>query len=109
MRIEIIGDDSISSQARTYAEYRVFAAVSQVLDTGDVRHASLGLHRTKSGRDCDGVLCKLTVELHDGDVIRLRTFGDHPYAAINRAVERFRPSSWRARPDDSRREAVAAD
>jgi hypothetical protein len=55
------------------------------------------------------VLCKLTVELHDGDVIRLRTFGDHPYAAINRAVERFRQSSWRARPDDSRREAVAAD
>ena len=39
MRIEIVGDDSISGQARAYAEYRLFAALSQALDTRQVRNA----------------------------------------------------------------------
>lgn len=92
MRIKVVGDDSISRQARTYAEYRLFAALSQVLDTGQVKNASLVLRRAKS-RHGDGVVCTVAVELNDGETTRLRTFGAHPYAAINRAAERFRRNS----------------
>ena len=93
MRIEIVGDCSISRQARTYAEYRLFAALSQSVDTSQVGRASLALRRATSGRHCGGVVCTVTVELKCGEITRLRTFGDHPYAAINRAVDRFRLSS----------------
>ena len=109
MRIDIIGDDSISRQARTYAEYRLFAALSQVVNTSQVRRASLVLRRAKSSRHCGGVVCTVSVELNDGDVARLRASGDHPYAAINRAVERLRLHSWRARHDSSPREMAATE
>jgi len=108
MRINVIGDDSISRQARAYAEYRLFAALSQAMDTGRVQNASLVLVRAKSRRYC-GVVCTVTVELNGGGVTRLRTFGEHPYAAINRAVERFR-INWRPEPHDpSHREMVASE
>ena len=32
MRIEVVGGDTISQQARTYAEYRVFAALTQFVN-----------------------------------------------------------------------------
>ena len=109
MRMNVIGDDSISRQARAYAEYRLFAALSQLLDTGQVDHASLVLSRAKSTRRSGGVVCTVTVELNGGGVTRLRTFGEHPYAAINRAVERFR-LNWRpGRHDPSHREMVATE
>ena len=94
MRITIVGDEWISRQARTYAEYQLFAVVSQVLDTSLVRNASLLLRRAKSRRCGDGVVCTVSVELNSGDVMRLSTFGEHPYAAINRAVGRLRLKSW---------------
>jgi len=97
MRIKIIGDQSISRQACTYAEYRLFASLSQVLDTDRVRNASLELHRAKSERHGERVVCTVTVELNGGEVTRLRTIGEHPYAAINRAVERFGRNSRRRR------------
>ena len=109
MRIEITGDDSISRQARTYAEYRLFGALSQAVDTRRVRSASLVLRRTKSKRQCDGVLCTVTIELNDGEVSRLRAAGDHPYAAINRAVERLRLNSSPVRHDASRTDMVATE
>ena len=86
MRIEVVGDDSISHQARTYAEYRLFAALSQHADTRHVRLASLMLRRAKSTRQCDGIVCAITVHLHSGQAARVRAYGTHPYAAINRAV-----------------------
>ena len=101
MRIEVIGDDSINRQARIYAEYRLFAALSQVVDTRRVRRASLVLRRAKSNRHRDGVLCTITIELKGGELSRLRASGDHPYAAINRAVERLPLRSWHARQDSS--------
>lgn len=39
MRIHVLAEDGISSQARTYAEYRLFAALSQLVDTEQVRDA----------------------------------------------------------------------
>lgn len=109
MRIDIVGDDSISRQARAYAEYRLFAALSQVFDTSRVRRASLVLRRAKSRRHGDGVVCTVIVELKGGEVTRFRTFGDHPYAAINRAVERLRLNAWRVRDDSSHGEMVATE
>jgi ribosome-associated translation inhibitor RaiA len=109
MRIEVIGDDSISLQARTYAEYRLFAALSHVVDTARVRSASCVLRRARSRRHCDGVVCTVTVELNGGEVVRLRAFGDHPYAAINRAVERFRLTARPVPSDPSQREMLATE
>ena len=90
MHIDVIGDESISRQARTYAEYRLFAALSALADSSRVRRAALVLRPAKSRRHFDMVLCTVTVELKDGEVARLRACGDHPYAAINRAVDRLR-------------------
>jgi hypothetical protein len=90
MRIEIVGDSSISRQAHTYAEYRLFAALSQVVDTSRVNSASMVLRRAMSKRQCDGVLCTVRVALTNGEGARVRAYGDHPYAAINRAVARIR-------------------
>lgn len=109
MRIEIVGDDSMSPQARTYAEYRLFAALSQIVDTSQVRSASLVLRRARSRRYCDGAVCTVVVELNDGEVARLRALGAHPYAAINRAVERLRLSALRSRNKSAHREMVASE
>jgi hypothetical protein len=46
MRIEVFGEDTISAQARTYAEYRLFAALSRVVDINRVQRARLTLKRT---------------------------------------------------------------
>jgi ribosome-associated translation inhibitor RaiA len=107
MHIEVLGDDSISQQARTYAEYRVFAALSRLVDTDRVRCARLILRRTTSTRACDGVLCTVTVDIKDGESLRVRTSGDHPYAAINRAVERLAEGGWRSSAGDHSRVAHA--
>lgn len=88
MRIEILGEETISAQARTYAEYRLFAALSQVVDTDRVRHARLTLKRTKHKRAGESVSCTVAVDIEDGDSLQIETSGEHPYAAINRAVER---------------------
>ena len=109
MRIEIFADDSIGPQARTYAEYRLFAALSRAIDTSRVECASLRLRGAKSTRHCAGVVCTVTVALNGGEVARLRAFGNHPYAAINRAVERFRLHARPRRQRSSNREMVAAD
>jgi ribosome-associated translation inhibitor RaiA len=91
----VTGEDSISRQARIYAEYRLFAALSQAVDTERVRHARLILRHTKHGPACDRVSCTVFVVFEGGGTLRMRTLGDHPYAAINRAVERLRQRSWR--------------
>jgi ribosome-associated translation inhibitor RaiA len=109
MRINIVGDDSISRQARVYAEYRLFAALSQVLDTTRVRKASLVLRRARSSRHCDAVSCIVRVELNDGEITRLRTVGEHPYAAINRAVERIRLNARPGWREPAHREMAAIE
>jgi ribosome-associated translation inhibitor RaiA len=94
MRIEVLGEETISAQARTYAEYRLFAVLAQVVDTNRVRHARLTLKRAKHHR-CESVSCTVTVVIEDGDSLRIQTSGEHPYAAINRAVERLSAGSRR--------------
>jgi ribosome-associated translation inhibitor RaiA len=108
MRIEVFGEDTISAQARTYAEYRLFAALSQAMDTNRVRHARLTLQRTPHNRASESVLCTVTVDIKDGESLRIQTSGEHPYAAINCAVERLSEHIWRPSAADDSRVAHAA-
>ena len=107
MRIEVFGEDTISAQARTYAEYRLFAALSQVVDTNRVRHARLTLQRMKHNQARESVSCTVTVDIEDGESLRIQTSEEHPYAAINRAVEQLSERSWRPSTADESRGAHA--
>jgi ribosome-associated translation inhibitor RaiA len=93
MRIHVLGEDTIGPQARTYAEYRVFAALTQLAYGERVRHARVVLRRATRNRGCDGVTCTVTVAFAESEPMRIRVTGDHEYAAINRAVERLRAAS----------------
>jgi ribosome-associated translation inhibitor RaiA len=86
IRIEVVGeDDSSNAQARTYAEYRVFAALAR--HTQHVRGAKVVLRRARDGT-CENVVCAVTIALEPSGYVRTRACGGHAYAAINRAVER---------------------
>lgn len=89
MRIEVLGYDTMSAQARTYAEYRLFAELSRVVDTSRVRHARLVLRRREDDRADESVSCTVSVDIDGCDPLRVQTSAAHPYAAINRAVERL--------------------
>jgi ribosome-associated translation inhibitor RaiA len=87
-RIRVVGDDqSISPQARTYAEYRVFSALTR--HTQEFRRARVVLHQVSDAAGCDKVACAVTISLEPSGSIRIRVTGPHGYAAINRAVERL--------------------
>jgi hypothetical protein len=89
MRIEVVGEGTISQQARTYAEYRVFAALTRFSDADRVERVRILLRPVKLGSECDGIACTVTVALKGSDSLRIRKTGPHAYAAINRAVERI--------------------
>ena len=93
MRIDVIGGNTISQQARTYAEYRVFAALTQFPEVETVRRVRVVLRPVNLGSGCEGVACIVTVTLDGSDSFRIRTTGPHAYAAINRAVERIRATA----------------
>lgn len=86
-RIVVIADDAVSPQARTYAEYRVFALL--VRHARSVRLARVVLHKTEGKETCDTVTCAVTVDLESSGPLSIRATGSHAYAAINRAVERL--------------------
>ena len=90
MRIEVIGDGAISQQARTYAEYRVFAALTQFSEAEKIQRVRVLLRPVKPGSGCENIACSMTVALEGSGSFRIRTTGPHAYAAINRAVERVR-------------------
>ena|SRR5688572_17810803 len=88
MHIEVIGEDeSSSAQARTYAEYRVFAALAR--HTPGIRSARVVLRRHERDDTRHTVVCAVTVALVPSGSVRTRACGRHAYAAINRAVERI--------------------
>jgi ribosome-associated translation inhibitor RaiA len=93
MRIQVLAEDGISPQARTYAEYRLFASLSQLVDTEQVRDARVVLRPAKPARGCERVSCTVTVTLNPGRILEIRMMGDHAYEAINRAVERLRSAT----------------
>jgi ribosome-associated translation inhibitor RaiA len=93
MRIEVVAEGTITQQARMYAEYRVFAGMTQFLEPDKVRRVRVLLRPVKPGSGCDRIACTVTVALKGADSFRIRTTGPHAYAAINRAVERIRTSA----------------
>ena len=66
MRIEVVGADTISQQARTYAEYRVFAALTQFADAKEVSGARVVLRAVDRGRGSDSIACTVSVALEGG-------------------------------------------
>ena len=87
-RIHVVGDDNaISSQARTYAEYRVFSALTR--HALKFRRARILLRPSEDHDTCDRVICAVSVALEPSGSARVRVTGPHVYAAINRAVERL--------------------
>jgi len=91
MRIDVQAEESISAQARRYAEYRVFAALTALAHRVAVRHAEVALHRTSRRGACDGVECDITLSVGD-TAFHVRATGDHPYDAINRSIDRLAPA-----------------
>ena len=88
-RIHVFADaNAISSQARTYAEYRVFSALTR--HAIKFRRARVLLRTSEGPGTCDRVSCALSVALEPSGSVRVRVTGPHVYAAINRAVERLR-------------------
>ncbi len=62
MRIEVIGEDASSDvQARTYAEYRVFAVLAR--HASHVRGSRVVLRRDERDGTRDTVICAVTVKL----------------------------------------------
>ena len=87
-RIHVVADHNvISSQARTYAEYRVFAALTR--HALKFRSARVLLRPSENRGTCDRVTCAVAVGLEPSGSVRVRVTGPHVYAAINRAVERL--------------------
>ena len=91
-RIKVASDKTIGSQARTYAEYRVFAALIQSADTRNARSVHVVLRHVDPNSECSEVACRVTVR-RESDTVRVRASGAHAYAAINRAVERLKAAS----------------
>jgi ribosome-associated translation inhibitor RaiA len=88
MRIKVIGkDESSSAQARTYAEYRVFAALAK--HSRRIRGARVVLRRDERKGICETAVCAVTVALQPSGILRTHARERHTYAAINRAVERL--------------------
>lgn len=87
-RIHVLADpDTISAQARTYAEYRVFSALTR--HAINFRRARVRLRNGDGTGTYGRVSCALCVALDPSGSVRVRVTAPHEYAAINRAVERL--------------------
>jgi ribosome-associated translation inhibitor RaiA len=89
VRVHVIGKHPICAQARAYAEYRVFAALTLITETQRVRRARVVLRSVDGKGDGECVTCTVTVALGGVESFRVRATGAHAYAAINRAAERI--------------------
>ena len=86
IRIEVVGkDESSNPQARTYAKYRLVAALARYRQR--VRGGRIVLRRGKRNGTCDTVVCAAIVALEPSGTVRAYARERHAYAAINRAVE----------------------
>ena len=72
MRIEVVGDGKISQQAQTYAEYRVFAALTQFSQADTVRRVRVLLRPVKLGNGCEEIACTVTVAGEGADSYRIQ-------------------------------------
>ena len=88
MRIDIIDeDDSITAQARVYAEYRLFATLARYARA--IRSVRAVLHVDRKGV-ADRATCVVTVVLEPTGSAVVRVHGRHVHGAIDRAAGRIR-------------------
>lgn len=92
MRIEVVAEGTIDRQARTYAEYRVFDALTQFSEADKVQRVRVLLRAVKRRGD-ESIACTVILVLEGSAPCRIRTIGRHAYAAINCAVDRLRSSA----------------
>jgi ribosome-associated translation inhibitor RaiA len=85
--IHVVGDAAIPQQTKNYAEYRVFAVVTKHhLRPQSVR---LTLRSIEPENECRFCECETTLTMHDGRIMSVSVRGAHPYAAVNRAIDRI--------------------
>ena len=85
MRVLLTAKDAvITDQLRTYVEYRLFTSLA--------RHQAViqGINVTieHNSRNRSRFLCIVAVDLGPREQIKIRAYGAHPNAAIDRAAER---------------------
>src|SRR3954447_13418501 len=87
-RIQVVADsNAVSTQARIYAEYRVFSALTR--HSLKFRRARVSLRPNSDAGTFATVTCAVSVALDPSGSVRVRVTGPHVYAAINRAIERL--------------------
>ena len=85
MRIPLTGKDVIiTDQLQTYVEYRLFTSIARYQAL--IREVNVMLEHNRGNRG--RFLCVVTVDLGPGKQIRIRAYGAHPNAAIDRAADR---------------------
>ena len=92
IRIHVLGDDTISPHALIYAESRFLGALTALAGTEALRHAGVILRRAKFGGP-SRITCIVTVALGGASAMRIQATDDHPYAAVNRAIDGLRRES----------------
>ena len=87
-RIHVLANaHAISAQARSYAEYRVFSALTR--HAIKFRRARVLLRTGEEPGARERVSCAISVAFDPSGSARVRVTGPHAYAAINRAVDRL--------------------
>jgi ribosome-associated translation inhibitor RaiA len=86
-RILVASDNAIGSQARRYAEYRVFAALTR--HAQQFQRVRVMLRPVHNDGTDSAAICSVSVTLDHPPSLRVRARGPHVYAAINRAVDRL--------------------
>jgi ribosome-associated translation inhibitor RaiA len=88
MRIEILGhDDSVTAQARAYAEYRLFSTLARYARV--IRSVRVVLRQVERQKGADRVTCAVDLVLEPSGSARARAQGRHTLGAIDRAAERI--------------------
>jgi ribosome-associated translation inhibitor RaiA len=85
--IDVVGDSEIPQQTRTYAEYRMFAILTK--HHARPRQARLALRSVEPQGACRFCECDIALHFRDGVIVSVAVRGPHPYAAINRAIDRI--------------------
>jgi ribosome-associated translation inhibitor RaiA len=98
MRIDIIAtDDSITPQARAYAEYRLFATLAR--HTRVIRSARVELAHAERDGSAGCVTCAVHLTLDPSGTAHARAQGPHAFGAIDRAAERICELMARRQPE----------
>jgi hypothetical protein len=96
MRIVVEADPSIGQPATTYAEYRLFTALSRI-GGEPAAGARVVLARAPGPESGERVSCALSVTRAGADELRVSATGPHACAAVDRAIDRLARRSGQER------------